>query len=199
MSKTAHKILIWSAIVVVACLLGTAFALSRYNIAPQLVDSTFASKQKVAFPAVDTQDLSPTQQKIIEIVKKEYADQPDGTKYSQGEKQAWCANFVSWVYNEAGVPMKNPNTGAWRIPGTKTLQDYLRSTGKFHSVDSQYIPKVGDLMLYDNPSPHGQHVNMVIKNDNGIVTTIGGNEPGGIRVFVHDKTEAPGFLGYGTL
>ena len=52
-------------------------------------------------------------------------------------------------------------------------------------------------MLYDNPSPFGQHTNIVIENDNGVVTTIGGNEPGGIRIVKHEKPDTVGFIGYG--
>jgi len=52
-------------------------------------------------------------------------------------------------------------------------------------------------MLYDNPSPFGQHTNIVIDNDSGIVTTIGGNEPGGIRIVKHVKPDTIGFIGYG--
>ncbi len=52
-------------------------------------------------------------------------------------------------------------------------------------------------MLYDNPSPFGQHTNIVIKNESGIVTTIGGNEPGGIRIVEHATKDTAGFIGYG--
>lgn len=194
-----RKILLLSGLAFLFFLAIAAFSLSSFNPLPQIANEVFSSKEKIAFPAIDTNNLSPTQQKIITIVKKEYVDQPDGTKYSQGETQPWCANFISWVYNEAGVPLSNPNNGGWRIPGTKTLRAYLQAVERFKPADSGYTPKAGDIMLYDNPSPYGQHVNMVIKNDHGIVTTIGGNEPGGIRITVHSKNEARGFLGYGVL
>ena len=148
-------------------------------------------------PEINTASLSADQQKVVNILKEEYEHQPDGTKYSEGVNEAWCADFVSWVFNKAGVPLSNPNSGSWRIPGTYTLREYYEQVGRFKSADSGYEPKVGDIMLYDNPSPFGQHTNIVIKNDNGIVTTIGGNEPGGIRVVKHDTVEGAGFIGYG--
>jgi hypothetical protein len=52
-------------------------------------------------------------------------------------------------------------------------------------------------MIYDNPSPFGQHTNIVIENTDGIVTTIGGNEPGGIRIIKHTTPDGLGFIGYG--
>lgn len=146
---------------------------------------------------VDTAKLSTDQQKVIEILKTEYALNPPGTKYSDGIEEAWCADFVSWVFNRAEVPLSNPNSGSWRIPGTYTLREYYESAGKLQLSSSDYSPKIGDVMLYDNPSPFGQHVNIVIKNDNGVITTIGGNEPGGIRVVKHTVPDTDGFIGYG--
>lgn len=54
-------------------------------------------------------------------------------------------------------------------------------------------------MLYDNPSPHGQHTNIVIKNENGLITTVGGNEGGKIRIQTHELRKDPGLVGYGVL
>ncbi|RZM24231.1 MAG: CHAP domain-containing protein [Pedobacter sp.] len=172
---------------------------SRFNPIPQIVSSTITAKKSEPFPQIDTSELTPVQSKIITLLKQEYELQPEGTKYSEGIKEAWCADFVSWIFKEAGQPLTNPNSGSWRIPGTFTLREHYETGGKFKSADSGYMPKVGDVMLYDNPSPFGQHVNIIVKNENGIVTTVGGNEPGGIRVFKHTQLDEAGFIGYGTL
>jgi len=37
----------------------------------------------------------------------------------------------------------------------------------------------------------------VIGNENGVITTIGGNEPGGIRIVRHTQPDGAGFIGYG--
>jgi len=175
----------------------TLFAYSRFNVIPQIVDSATRSEEKLPFPNIDTTQLSEDQNKVVAILKAEYELNPKGTKYSQAIEEAWCADFVSWVYNEAGKPLLNPHSGSWRIPGTFTLREYYESIGKLKLADSGYTPKVGDIMLYDNPSPFGQHTNIVIDNDSGIVTTIGGNEPGGIRIVKHVKPDTIGFIGYG--
>jgi len=187
-------------IIIVALCLGAVsvvFLQSRFNSIPQLLSSHAPLKEKASFPAMDVTEFSADQQKVIEILKTEYALNPSGTKYSEGIEEAWCADFVSWVFNEAGVPLLNPNSGSWRIPGTYTLREYYESTGKLQLANSDYVPKVGDVMLYDNPSSFGQHVNIVIKNDDGVITTIGGNEPGGIRIVRHAEPDAAGFIGYG--
>ena len=173
------------------------FINSRVNIFPQLIASHVSLNEKVNFPDIDKSGLSNEQLKLIEILKTEYALNPSGTTYSDGVEEAWCADFVSWVFNEAGVPLVNPNSGSWRIPGTYTLREYYESIGELRLADSGYSPKVGDIMLYDNPSPFGQHTNIVIKKDGGVITTIGGNEPGGIRIFEHTKPDSAGFIGYG--
>lgn len=177
--------------------LGAAFAHSRFNIFPQLISSRLTPKDAMSFPEIDETQLSDDQLKLVTVLKKEYTLNPEGTKYSEGVHEAWCADFVSWVYREAGKPLKNPNSGSWRIPGTYTLREYYQSTDVFRAAGSQYTPKLGDVLLYDNPSPFGQHTNIVLKSNNGIVTTIGGNEPGGIRVIKHSLADDPGFIGYG--
>jgi len=169
---------------------------NKFTIIPHS-GSNSSLEEKASFPAIEGSQLTTNQQKVVEILKTEYTLNPSGTKYSNGIEEAWCADFVSWVFNEAGVPLINPNSGSWRIPGTYTLREYYESKGDFKLADTNYSPKVGDIMLYDNPSPFGQHTNIVIKNENGIVTTIGGNEPGGIRIVKHTKPDTDGFIGYG--
>ena len=172
---------------------------NRFNPLPQIISSTVTVEKSAPFPDIDKSKLTPMQSKIITLLKQEYELQPDGTKYSEGVKEAWCADFVSWILKESGQPFENPNSGSWRIPGTYTLREYYQSNDRFKSADSGYTAKVGDIMLYDNPSPFGQHTNMVIKNENGSITTIGGNEPGGIRVYEHIQPDKAGFIGYGAL
>ena len=191
------NLLIIIPVVVIATVLLIVFAYSRFNPIPQIIASNTSESERVAFPELDTTNLSEDQNKVLEILKTEYASNPAGTKYSQGIEEPWCSDFVSWVLNEAGIPLKNPNSGSWRIPGTYTLREYYEAEGKFESADSGYSPKVGDIMLYDNPSPFGQHTNIVIRNENGIVTTLGGNEPGGIRIVKHTAPDTTGFIGYG--
>lgn len=200
MKKILKRKIIISCVIVLLILAAPAiwlFSTSRFNIVPQLIASHSNEQDVTSFPYIDQSGLSDTQRKVVTILQEEYKLQPSGTKYSQGANEPWCADFVSWVFNKAGVPLSNPNTGNWRIPGTYTLREYYESAGKFQSAQSGYSPKIGDIMLYDNPSPFGQHTNIVIKNDNGVITTIGGNEPGGIRVVKHDKGDGAGFIGYG--
>lgn len=177
----------------------TWFATSRFNAVPQIVSSVVIPKHSEQFPEIDITMLDDRQQRIIMLLKQEHRQQNSAKKYSEGIDEPWCADFVSWIMKEAGVPLSNPNSGSWRIPGTHTLRNYYQSIGKFKLATSGYQPKIGDVILYDNPSPFGQHTNIVIKNDNGVLTTVGGNEPGGIRVYTHTDADKNGIVGYGTL
>ena len=155
------------------------------------------SPGEAAFPDIDTVNLSPTRQKIISLAKTEFKAQPAGTKFSQGAEEAWCANFVSWIMNQAGAPLKNPHTGGWRIPGTFTLREYYEATGRFKSANSGYQPLPGDVAIYRNSPVFGDHTNIILKNDNGVLTTVGGNEANRIHMFVNRDKQYDGLLGYG--
>lgn len=170
---------------------------TKFNTPSQIITRQTAVNSRTAFPKIDESQLSDDQQQVVSILRSEYSSNPEGTKYSESVNEAWCADFVSWVFNQAGRPLKNPHSGSWRIPGTFTLREYYESIGKLRLAETGYSPKVGDIMLYDNPSPFGQHTNIVIINDDGVITTIGGNEPGGIRIVKHAKKDDVGFIGYG--
>lgn len=149
------------------------------------------------FPDIDTVNLSPTRQKIISLAKTEFKAQPAGAKFSQGAEEPWCANFVSYIMKQAGAPLKNPHTGGWRIPGTFTLHDYYEANGRFKPANFGYQPLPGDVAIYRNSPVFGDHTNIVLKNDNGVLTTVSGNETNRIRVFVNRDKQYDGLLGYG--
>jgi hypothetical protein len=151
------------------------------------------------FPSIDGSSLGQTQMKILSLVKQEFAAKPAYEKYSEGAQESWCADYVSWIMKQAGVPFKNPNSGSWRIPGTYTLHDYYVGIGKFKDASSGYEPKLGDVAIYRNSPVFGDHTNIVLKNEGGVLTTIGGNEDGRQRIFVNQQKNYAGLLGYGVL
>ena len=151
------------------------------------------------FPAVDTSALSPQQARIVGLLEAEHDRQRPGTFYSEGVEEPWCADFVSWIMREAGLPLANPNSGHWRIPGVYTLQEYYESQSRFEGVGGGYRPSVGDVVLYDNSSWVGQHTNVVVAVDGDTATTVGGNEFGRIRVHTVDWSSDSAVVGFGRL
>lgn len=153
----------------------------------------------------DTADLpgaaagsSPLQRSVLEVLGAEHRAQRPGTFYSEGVDEEWCADFVSWVMREAGIPLENPHSGHWRIPGVYTLQEYYEAAGRYEPTGSGYRPGVGDVVLYRNRLGFGQHTNIVAGVDGDSVVTVGGNELGRIRVHELDLDDAA-IVGYGRL
>ncbi len=100
--------------------------------------------------------------------------------YSENIKEEWCADFVSWIYNQANYPLST--NGNWRVSSVAEIEAIGKQNGNFHwhNVSSGYIPKPGDIAVHGN-----QHVNLVVAVNNNQVTLIGGdqgvnvNYPGG--------------------
>lgn len=139
--------------------------------------------QQAPFPTVSTEEFTPVQLKMLEVMKQEYAKQPtsyDNTvlDYTEGTKESWCADFVSVVRFEAGKPFINHETGYWRIPGVQSLRDYYAASDAYHFVGS-YTPKFGDVAFYFGETPDGEnreHVAFVLSVNGDAMTTLGGNE-----------------------
>jgi hypothetical protein len=138
------------------------------------------------FPDIDTHGLSDLQRKIIDLTRTQYAKHPASfdqnvLTYTQGEKEAWCADFASWIMLQAGVPYTNPYSHSWRIPGVYTLQEYYQTAHRYEPVGA-YKPQAGDVVFYIGRDAHGAptdgHVAIVLSVHGDTMTTIGGNEGG---------------------
>lgn len=92
-----------------------------------------------------------TRDRIIEVAKsqigeKESPANSNGTKYGEWYGMnfvAWCAIFVSWVFNEAGIPLPKIDTkkGYHYVP---TLYFRAKLWG-YITLD----PQPGDIVLFD--------------------------------------------------
>ena len=149
------------------------------------------------FPDVDRTALSAGRLRVVDLLREQVEHPQPGTFYSEGVDEPWCADFVSWVMNEAGQPFVNPNSGYWRIPGVYTLQEYFASVGRFEPAG--YHPQPGDVVLYDEPSELGLHANVVVAVNGSTLTTVGGNQPGGITVRTFETGPDAALLGFGRL
>ena len=125
------------------------------------------------FPTISA-NLSKTRQNILSIAQHEYENPQSPETYITGNWEPWCADFVSYIYKEAGYPFSNPNSGSWRIPGIYTLRDYFIATERWHPFGS-YTPEPGDVVIYDG-GIFGGHTNLVISVAGNEITTLGGNE-----------------------
>lgn len=94
--------------------------------------------------------------------------------------EEWCADFVSWIYNQAGMPFTGGLDGGWRIPGAAAVADWFKANGIWINnpaapvpVNDPKAPQPGDLVYYPD---NGGHVNIVVSYDGKTVTTVGGNQ-----------------------
>lgn len=93
-------------------------------------------------------------------------------KYTDNTLEYWCADFVSWVYKQAGLPFSGGTSGGWRIPSAEGVQAYMEKKGTFTANSpSAPDPQPGDIYIINE----GQHVGIVVKVENGALYTISGN------------------------
>jgi hypothetical protein len=98
-------------------------------------------------------------------------------KYSNGRAEEWCADFASWIYNQAGDPFgpAGSNGPSWDISLVSNLDVPPQSGSQFtfHSLASGYTPQPGDLAIHG-----GGHVNIVVAVSGSTITLIGGDQGG---------------------
>jgi hypothetical protein len=140
-----------------------------------------------------TSDLSPTRQNIVCIAVQQYAlwqsgQLKPGSGYIQyisgGIPEEWCADFASWVYKQAGIPLRSSDNGD--VGAVKDIKNIggggsTPATPPFqwHPAGS-YTPQPGDLVIH-NTDVDGQyiadgHVNIVVAVSGTKLTMIGGDQ-----------------------
>lgn len=117
--------------------------------------------------------------------------------------QAWCADFVSWVYQQAGVPFTEGGDGGWRQAGAASLASWFQKHGTWipnpgHAVPvtDPSAPQPGDVVYY--PAGDG-HVNIVVSYDGKTVKTVGGNQADSVSTVNFDVFGAGPNSGWGRL
>ncbi len=89
-----------------------------------------------------------------------------GPEFAYGE---WCAMFVSWCANEAGISRRVVPKYALCSAG----MNWFVQRNLFEYKESGYKPKVGDVIFF--LSDGAGHTGMVVKSDESRVYTIEGN------------------------
>lgn len=87
--------------------------------------------------------------------------------YGKKNSQPWCAIFVMWCANQAGVYKKAvPNA-----PGCSGMKDWFFKRGEYYSISSSYIPQKGDIVFFSNGKSSYSHVEFV--SETGYITENG--------------------------
>ena len=130
-----------------------------------------------------------------------------GSKYQEwyGSSGSWCAMFVSWCANEAGI-LTTEDTAA--PPFVKkeayvpTMRDWYNDNHRAFTISSSptsaNYPQPGDLVTI-RPTKTGKdhsHIGIVVETDGNKITTVEGNCGNEVK----RVTYTDGFRsGYGTL
>ncbi len=122
---------------------------------------------------------------------------PDVQKYTGGRCEAWCADFVSWVYKEAGYPFVGGASGGWRIAGGGALQGYFSKNEIFFSPGEK-DPQPGDVIGFKASGNITGHVGIVKSYSGGKIITIEGNASNCVRERNYTITN-PKIRGFGRL
>lgn len=156
-----------------------------------------------AAPATGTDRLSIYATANAEIGHKEYDSRV--MEYTQGRQEAWCADFVSWVFMKAGYPLQPlPN---WRVPlawkdveGVSNIKDIFINAGGYKDFSKGYVPNMGDVVIFGEEK---SHVGIVVSLNGTALTTIEGNSvttnPNSVVKRTYDNVANAGILGYGNL
>lgn len=118
--------------------------------------------------------------KVLQIARKEigYVEgRNNSNKYGKWygmDNVAWCAQFVSWVLSQAGMPLSitTPKGFAYCPSGV----EYFKRQKQWHTSN----PKQGDIVFFDwypgSSKSGAYHVGIVEKvNSNNTIVTIEGN------------------------
>ncbi|ERK28964.1 peptidoglycan-binding protein [Clostridium intestinale] len=136
--------------------------------------------------------------KFLEVAKSQLGYRESGknlTKYGawyglNGEE--WCAMFISWCANEAGIMGQIVPRYAWCESGV----NWYKSRGRYRLRALGYIPAPGDVVFFKNSAGEYYHTGMVESVSNGNVNTIEGNSEDMVRRNSHSLASSQ-IDGYG--
>ena len=139
-------------------------------------------------------DVSSVRKSVVCLAQQELAlwtpsyDRQNYLKYTQSAPDPWCADFVSWIYNQAGYPLGTELK--WRYAAVFEIKQIGNNNINFHYHEStSYTPQPGDLAIHaidsiDKNNLHRvnfYHVNMVVDVNvtSKTMTLIGGDQGSG--------------------
>lgn len=139
-------------------------------------------------------------ERIVTVAKEQLGNE-GGEKfwswYGYTKREEWCACFVSWCADKAGL-IENGNAPLFSYCPDGI--EWFKRQGRWKDVD--YTPVAGNIIFFDWTDEHGgrdgisDHVGIVEKCENGIVYTIEGNSNDEVKQNYYSK-ENKSILGYG--
>ena len=94
---------------------------------------------------------------------------PGIVEFTDGNAEAWCADFVSWVLRAAGRPFTGGASGGWRLAWTLDVRSWFAQRGMYRGL-LVADPKPGDVVWFTFG-----HVGIVRRATPTAIETIEGN------------------------
>lgn len=142
--------------------------------------------------------------RVIEVARSQLGTKEvpvNRTKYGAWygmDGAAWCAMFVSWVFDQAGLRL--PATTSKGFAYTPSGAAWFQKQGRWHTGG----PRPGDVVFFRFSGPRIHHVGIVeAVNSDGSITTIEGNTSSGTAGSqvdgggVYRRVRRVGIVGYG--
>jgi len=130
--------------------------------------------------------MSDSGNKIIEVARQELG-RTDETRYGADSNEAWCSEFVSWVYWQAGFPFTTgPSGRRWHLASVRRIKTWFLNYSTFilkgHPDWYKFTPTPGDYVCFGNDSDPQSHSGIVESlSSNGTLRTIEGNSGDMVR------------------
>lgn len=141
-------------------------------IGPMNADVAAAVGQAPSVAPGQTNRLGALAAAQTQIGVREASGNNDGVpaqRYSGGQNVPWCANFVTWAFEQAGTPLPGKRSGY--VP---YIESQMKQQGTYWTRD-QGQPQAGDLIFFGRPPGRATHIGIVESVSNGQVTTVEGN------------------------
>ncbi len=101
--------------------------------------------------------------------------------FTDGNVEAWCADFVSWVLRAAGRPFTGGASGGWRLAWTLDVRSWFAERGAFRDrlvAD----PQPGDVVWFTFG-----HVGIVRRATPTTIDTIEGNSANAVSAHTYEN------------
>ncbi len=106
-----------------------------------------------------------------------------------GSGEAWCSEFVAWVYKVAGQPFTGGSEGGWMIGDNTAIRSWFQREkkwmGRADPGFAAFTPMAGDFMRLNNSG--GGHSTIVREVQGATLLTVEGNSGNLVRLGTYNN------------
>ncbi len=172
---------------VIPCLIHSASAVNYYGSASYTSGKYYTALKNVKLTGNQAVDIIKVAQSQIGYQESSRYAQLSGTVRGNGNctefgrwygmQDQWCAMFVSWCANVAGISTSIVPCHAYTPFGLQWFIDNGLAHSRASIVNGQYTPKAGDIIYFRSGSSSAitNHIGIVTGYSNGTIHTVEGN------------------------